>query len=339
MVLKEIALALNVSQSTVSMVLNQKSGVSAATRARVLAMLAENGYTPTAQAKKSETRKSIRFLKYAKHSMLVDGNEGFVASIIDSAEREARKRGFNLIMTSFGEEMSDEVFSMVRQDPHDGVILLGTELELEHVGYLQALQVPAVVVDNHMEFCAVDSVVMNNADIVFMALEHLHSLGHTEIGYLHSIVQTGNLAERNCAYRKVLDALGLEYHPEYVLNVGITMQKAYESLMDLLATGIKLPSALFADNDMIALGAIRALKANGYQVPGDISIIGFDDVPFCTVSDPPLTTMHVPTADIGAWTVRRLCYRMGHPDAPVMKMQFGAKLVCRESTCAYEAQQ
>ncbi|MEM1484425.1 LacI family DNA-binding transcriptional regulator [Oscillospiraceae bacterium PP1C4] len=334
MTLKEIAQALNVSPSTVSLVLNQKTGVSQSTRSKVLAMLGENGYAVVPLPKSESARRHIRFLKYVKHSMIVDGNEGFVASIIDSAEREARKKGFNFVMTSFREDMLDEVFKMVREDPLDGIILLGTELERQHFHYLDQLNVPLVVVDNHLQFYSADSVIMNNEDIVYMALEHLAKLGHREIGYLHSNVEIANFSERCCAYGKALETLGIPYNPNHVYQVGATMQGTYDSIMKLLQAGVKFPSGIFSDNDTIALGFIKAVKSYGYRIPEDISVIGFDDIPFCTMSDPPLTTMRVPTEDIGIWTVRRLCYRMTHPDAPVMKMQFGADLVCRESTRA-----
>lgn len=333
--LKEIAQALNVSPSTVSMVLNQKDGVSDVTRNKVMEMLYKNGYALNSQKKSNTNRGSIRFLKYVKHSLLVEGNEGFVSSIIDSAEREARKKGYSFVITSFREDMLDEIFAMVRENPLDGVILLGTELEPTHYHHLNGINVPLVVVDNHMKFQGVDSVVMNNEDLVYKAVEHLRDLGHKNIGYLHSNTETANFIERNTAYMNVLSEFGMTYNSSNVYSVGVTMQSAYDSMVKLLESGTKLPSALFADNDSIAIGSIKALKSKGYKIPKDISIIGFDDIPFCTMADPPLTTMRVPKEDIGVWTVRRLHYRINHPNAPVTKMQFGGNLVIRESTKEY----
>lgn len=336
MTLKEIALALNVSPSTVSMVLNQKDGVSAETRNKVLEMLKKNGYSVSASRKSTVKGGSIRFLKYTKHSLLVEGNAGFVASIIDSAEREARRKGYNFVITSFGEDMIQEVFDMLRKDPLDGIIVLGTELEPKYYHYMDNMDVPLVVVDNHLGFYSVDSVVMNNDDIVYMAIEHLVQLGHKNIGYLHSNVETENFQERYYAYMKSIKQFGLEYNPKYVYSVGVTMKDSYESVNNLLDNNVEFPSAVFADNDTIAIGAMKALKNKGYNIPDDISIIGFDDIPFCVMADPPLTTMRVPTEDIGVWSVRRLHYRITHPDAPIAKLQFGGKLICRESTKNYQ---
>lgn len=336
MTLKQIAQQLNVSPSTVSLVLNKKEGVSDETRKRVLAALSRNGYFPSSSEQKygnKAEQKSIRFLKYAKHSQVVDGNEGFVASIIDSAEREARKQGYNFLMTSFGDDTIAEVFAMVRAQPYHGVILLGTEFEEKDYYYLDHFPAPLIVVDNRMDFYPVDSITMDNQDIVNMAIHHLFDLGHRQIGYLRSRIQIANFAERFRAYERCIQKMGLPYVKEHVYPINATMQGAYENMVDLIKKKGSFPPALFADNDSIAMGAMKALKEYSYKIPEEISIVGFDDIPFCEMFEPQLTTMRVPTSEIGRWTIRRLCQRISHPLISVLKMQFGAELILRKSTC------
>lgn len=336
MTLKEIANELNVSISTVSFVLNNKEGVSEKTRKVIASKLIENGYIPSGVPKKdkSDKPKSIRFLKYAKHSQVVDGNVGFVSSIIDSAELEARNQGYHLIITSFGDKEIDDVFSMVRSQPFSGVILLGTEFEEKDYHYLDSFPSPLIVVDNHFEFYPVDVVTMDNQDIVYMAIRHLYNLGHRNIGYLHSHIQIANFAERYRAFERGIKKMGLQFNSENMFSVNATMQGSYESIAEMLEKGVSFPPAIFADNDSIAIGAIKAFKKFNYGIPEDISIVGFDDIPFCTMSEPQLTTMRVPTADIGKWTVQRLCQRIADPEIPVMKMHFSAELISRKSTKA-----
>lgn len=337
--LKEIAKLLDVSPSTVSLVRNNKEGVSDETRERVSSALLENGYLPLSPASKSDMsieQKTIRFLKYSKHYHVVDGNEGFVASIIDSAEREARKRGFNFLMTSFDDDTIAEVFLMAKEQPYQGVILLGTEFDESNYHYLDDFPAPLIVVDNHMKFYPVDSISMDNQDIVYMALQHLHNLGHPQIGYLCSRMQIANCAERFHVYERAIRKLGLPFMKEHVYPVSSKMQGAYEDIIGLLQNHVVFPSALFADNDSIAMGAIRALKEFHYEIPEEISIIGFDNIPFCEISEPQLTTMRVSTSEIGRWTIRRLCQRIAHPSIPVMKMQVGAEIICRKSTLAFQ---
>lgn len=99
--------------------------------------------------------------------------------------------------------------------------------------------------------------------------------------------------------------------------------------------GTSFPPALIVTNDSIALGAIKAFKEFGICVPGDISIGGVDAIPFSAIADPPLTTLNVSCKDIGIWTVRLLYDRIQCPSSPIMKIQVGASLVERGSTCAY----
>ena len=337
MTLKQIAEQLNVSPSTVSLVLHKKEGVSEETRKRVLETLLSHGYVPSSIEHKNgnNAAHAIRFLKYSKHSQVVDGNEGFVASIIDSAEQEARTQGYDFIMTSFGDDTMVDTFAMVREQPYQGVIFLGTEFAEKDFHFLNDFPVPLVVVDNRMEFFPIDSVTMDNQDIVHMAIRHLYDLNHRQIGYLRSKTQIANFSERFFAYEKCMQKLNLPYAKEHVYSISATMQGAYVDTIELIQKKKEFPPALFADNDSIAMGAIKALREYDYKIPEDISIIGFDDIPFCSMIEPPLTTMRVPTAEIGKWTIRRLCQKISEPDTPVIKMQFGAELILRKSTCAY----
>ena len=103
---------------------------------------------------------------------------------------------------------------------------------------------------------------------------------------------------------------------------------------NIIKNGAVFPSAGFADNDTMAIGVIKALKENGYRIPKDISIIGFDDIPFCTIVNPALTTMRVPRGRIGTMAVQRLCTRMQDRECNDVKIQIGAELVKRSSTQA-----
>ena len=109
------------------------------------------------------------------------------------------------------------------------------------------------------------------------------------------------------------------------------MEGAYADMTSLLQTEPDLPTAFFADNDMIALGAVRALQQNGYQVPGDVSVVGFDDLPFCAISNPPLTTIKVYNREMGRAAVRRLVEMAKHGADYCTKIQVRSSFVERES--------
>lgn len=119
--------------------------------------------------------------------------------------------------------------------------------------------------------------------------------------------------------------------PEHTFLLTPSMEGACADMEALLQREPDLPTAFFADNDMIALGAIRALKQNGYNVPGDVSVVGFDDLPFCAISSPPLTTIKVYNREMGSAAVRRLMELVKYGDSICTKVQVRSSFVERDS--------
>jgi len=316
------------------MVLNNKEGVGAKTRESIANLLIENGYRinlhePTVQYK------SIRFLKYSRHSYLVNGNAGFVSAIIDSVEKEARSLNFDLVMTVFGKNNIREIFDLVRAQPLDGIILLATEFEKEDICHLRNIPVPIVAIDNYMDLEHINCVNMNNYEATFCAVKYLADLGHPRIGYLYNNMPSSNCLARLQAYKAALGAYNLPLDHNLIYPLHPTMSGSYEMALELLQNNTTFPSALVATNDSIALGAIKAFKEYGLRIPEDISVVGFDDIPYSAINDPPLTTMNVSCQDIGSWAMRLLCDRIQNTNAPFTKIQVGTTLITRSSTCTY----
>lgn len=333
MTLKEIAKQAGVSPSTVSMVLNCKGSVSESTREKVGKLLAEHGYK-VLSAKKEERRRGIRFLKFSNHAHLVQENAGFVSSIMDAVDMETRRLGFNLVMTPFNKSNIAQIKELLQEEPYDGIILLGTELEDEDLAYFTDIKTPLVVVDNAMEKYDFNTVNMNNRESIMKAVDYLYNLGHREIGYLYNKMPSSNCLARKRAYEAALAEYGLKVDPRYIYLVNPTPAMAYNDTFDLLNGGAEYASAFLATNDSIAIGAVRAFKDYGIKIPDEVSIIGFDDILFSEAIDPPLTTLRVPCGDMGAWAVRLLADRMSFPCSPVVKMQLSTTLIPRRSTTA-----
>lgn len=331
---KDIARLANVSPATVSLVINNRQGVSRQTREKVLSILSSQGYvanTPDTPSTSEVGRKSIRFLKYKKHGKVVDEN-GFISALIDGVNIEAGLHGYNVIMTTLYDGDVKSAVRVMQEDPGEGVILLGTELGSEDIAFLKDIHVPVVIVDSYFEFDDYDCVVMNNVDATYKAVKYLYNLGYTEIGHLQSSIIINNFTARREGYLKALKNCMLPHVPEFTFTLESTLDGAYQGMKKLLAEQPKLPLAMFADNDTIAIGAMKALKEHGYRIPEDISIIGFDDIPFCLINDPPLTTIRIPKEYIGACGVRRLVEKMEKKDGTIAKIQVGAELVERKST-------
>ncbi|MDR1533289.1 MAG: LacI family DNA-binding transcriptional regulator [Clostridiales bacterium] len=336
MKLQEIAKAANVSLTTVSLVLNGKKGVGDDKRTLIEEMLTANGYA--IQQPKSDARlsRTIKFIKYVRHNFGIDGNPGFITQIIDAVERECRKNGFNLLMTSV--ENIIDMEATVKAQPLDGVIILGTELDNNDTGVLAKFDLPLVMVDNHLPLLPFNCVTMNNREAIFAAVNHLAGLGHKNIGFLENSVPVNNDRERRDAFEQALLYYGLKFKPSLIYALHPTMDGAYASMLKLLEKHTIFPSALCANNDSIAIGAMKAMKGNGISIPRDISIVGFDGIPFSAVSEPPLTTMAVPCEDIAMQAVRLLLNRIENPGAAVCKIRVNPILrkqastaVCRHS--------
>lgn len=330
MTIREIAALAGVSPAAVSLVINGKKGVSEKTRAHVKNVLQEHNYSPTPQLRKG-SRCSIRFIKYTTHGMAVEENQGFIASIIDKIECECRRYSYNLIMCGCDNSTVKETFNMIAKDPLDGVILLGTEFEASQLELLQKIDAPLIVIDNSMQYQNVDSVVMANQCIAATATKYLYDLGHHKIGYFQTNANLSNFTERYTGYLEELSRLGLT-PPEPVLLTP-TLNGAYEDMMMLLERGAYKPEgAALAGNDSIAIGAAKAIQEAGYRIPSDISIIGVDDIPYSSMTVPPLTTMRVSRSVMGILTVNLLRERMKHPDWPSIHLQITGQLVERGST-------
>ena len=282
MKMREIADAAGVSLTAVSLVLNGKPGIGDEKRALVTRLLQENGYQirPEDAPQRIHAHSNLCFLKYSKHSYLVNGNPGFVTQIMDAAGEECRRHGYNLLVNAFSDFSAINRAELIDTATTGGVILLGTEIEREDLSYFDGLQKPFVIVDNALERLPFSTVTMDNAGAVFEAVEYLRSLGHRKIGFLYNSIPSSNDNARRDAFEAAMHQPGLSYSDDLICRVFPTMDGARKSFGEALDRGIALPTAFLANNDSIALGAMRAMQERGIRVPQDISMIGFDGLPF-----------------------------------------------------------
>lgn len=332
--IKDIAKIANVSPATVSLVLNNKPGVSDAVRHKVLQIVKETGYDTNVSKNRNRREPGcIRFIKYKKMGTIIE-KSGFIGSISDEADLEARKLGYDMVVTTVYPENCDSVFDSIKNDPKQGIILLATELDYPDLELLKGINVPVVLLDNFFEFASFDSVSMNNSSAAYKAVEYLYSLGREKIGLVKGAKVIHNFLERREGYKKALKDLNLKYDPSYEFVTGSTIDEAYEGMIELLKSSPSIPQALFAEHDGIAIGVVKALKEFGIRVPEDISVVGFDDSPFSTIIEPQLTTVKILRDKMGQMAVRRLVDKIENNDSTVMKILLDAELVIRGSTAS-----
>lgn len=330
MTVREIAALAGVSPAAVSLVINNKKGVSAETRRRIQSVMEECGYSPMPSGKKSQ-RFRLMVIKYRAHGTALEENQGFIASIIDRIESECRRFAFDLIMCNCEARTAEETIRKLMENPPDGVIMIATELRQEAYDLLKLFTVPLVVLDNNIPVKGIDSVVMANRELTANLVRYLYDLGHREIFYYKFAQPVNNCDERYEGYLEELRYLGLNVPDPVLLKP--TVDGAFEDIRRMIKSGEYVPhGAVVADNDTVAIGAIKAIREAGYSIPEDVSIVGFDDIPFSAVTMPALTTMRISRSQMGTLAVDLMRKRISNPDWPGMQMLIGGKLIERNST-------
>lgn len=330
--IKDISDMLNISPATVSLALNNKPGVSEETRQKILSVVEDMGYDTNILSKPAlRNSKSIRFIVYKKHGLVVS-NTPFFSTLMEGIDLEARKNGYNLVISYINEsDNKAEILRIIEGNPLDGLIILATEMTSEDIKPFTKLGVPVVALDSYFDMEKIDTIVINNVQGAYEATKYLIDSGHSNIGYLKSSIWIKNFEERKYGFTKALSDNGLTYNVKNVLNLEPTMEGAYTSMINILKNGTPLPTAFFADNDIIAFGTIKALRESGMHLPKQISIIGFDDMPFCEMIDPALTTMKVFKERMGALAVDRLINKIEKNICEFIKLEISTVLIERKS--------
>lgn len=331
---KDIAKELNISSSSVSLVLHDKPGVSAKTRQAVLDCLERHGFGGLKPARPVfDANRNILFVIYKKGGKIVTENPySSIAHLIEGINQETNRSHYGLSVNYIqASDHNEELFAHLVHEPPMGILLLATEMGEEDLPAFSQIPAPLVVLDNPFPGRAVDTVAIDNFGGTAQAVSHLIEMGHTDIGYLHSSIPICNFEQRKAGFFEAMRLHALEPDPRLVFSVEPTVGGAYADVCALLERGAHLPSALFADNDIIALGAVRALREHGKYVPKDVSIIGFDNMPFCEFSDPPLSTVQVYKREMGRIAVRRLIEQIEQDTPETVRMVVNTKLIARAS--------
>ena len=338
MTLAQLAARLNVSPASISIVRQGRPGVSDATRRRIQSALKANGYsylpyTPEQSAptgKPDGSPQYIRLLKYYRSALLTDKNEGFVDAIIDAIDAVARTRNYTLVFSSLSSDEFDQRLPELAADSCIGLLVIATEMECAEIEKLRILRVPIVVLDCDHPALPFSSVTMNNRDLAYAAVAQLRTLG--EVGYLCSSIRTGNFKARGNGYREALHDFGLPEREELCFSVTPGLNAACEDMNRLLDAGRKLPPALFADNDVIAIGAMRAMQAHGYQLPQDVNIIGVDNTMLSQICIPALSSIQISCAALGEQAIQLLLDQIADPSGEQLHIHIGSRFIAREST-------
>lgn len=314
------------SMSTVSNALNHKKGVNKETAQKILDVAQKLGY------RMGEDITKIRFVIFRRDGLIID-ESSFHPAVIEGVEHQAKLMGYEMVFCYIDIHDPDyrEQTADIITDMQSAIILLGTEmLEEDYEPYASAKN-RIILLDGRSEKYAFDSVLINDTEAAAEAVEYLVKKGHKRIGYLRGESRIQAFRSREKGYYQVMNKYEYPIKREYIATIGTKMETAYRRMKEYLIRAKEVPTAFFADNDVIAIGSMRAIKECGYKIPQDISVIGFDDVSYGIVSDPPLSTVHVYKQELGARAVRELLSEDGRDNKANVKIQVCAEFVERGS--------
>ncbi len=330
---RDVAKAAGVSPATVSLVFRNKPGVGSDTRERVFATARDLGFeysVPEAPRKTS----TLLLVIYKSHGRVL-ADTSFFESLIKGVSDATYALGYHRLSISYfyAQQDREEQLAAIKSVKCAGIILLATEMRAGDVTQFERLGVPIVLLDNWFPTKHLDSVVIDNTRGAWAAVRYLANIGHREIGYLHSSTEIRNFLERREGYLSAARGIDPDVNSVHaIVGVGPTLESAYSDMSAYLDNDPYLPTAFYADNDVIAISCMRALQDHGYRVPEDVSILGFDDEVGSATCNPPLTTMSVPKTRMGALAVKRLVEHIhGETEGEVVRIAVLPEIVQRKS--------
>jgi DNA-binding LacI/PurR family transcriptional regulator len=295
--IKDIAKAAGVSHSTVSRALSDSPLVSDETKARIQRLAQEMGYSPNTLARSLVTRQT-----YTIGVVVTTIADPFVAEVVQGIEATAHDYNYTVILCSSGAQPEREIAAveMLRSKRVDGVIVTSSRIGALYLEHLERIGAPIVLINNHNESSGryTFTITVDNRHGGYLATEHLVQLGHRRIAYVTAPADHSSDLDRMAGYRQALIAGGIEPDPALIVP-GNGRADGGEQALPALIELSEPPSAVFCYNDMTAIGLMHAARQVGLSVPGDMAVVGFDDIPFASYFYPPLTTIAQPKIEMG----------------------------------------
>jgi LacI family transcriptional regulator len=331
--IKDIAQACGVSEATVSYVINGKRVLRADTRERVSRVMREMNYHPSAVARGLSSKRvhTLGILFGAVDSIEFSTNS-YVNGLLQGIMLHAQNTGFDITFFTAKWQNAGVSAPPLRDGRTDGVLAIAPLLHSDMLEGLSALGIPHVAISAATDANAVNIDVDNYAGAK-MAAFHLIELGHRRIAYLMGNDDLASFAPRRAGFLAALKEADISPNPQWIQMSHFDGSRAFEQTCTLLREEQR-PTAICAGNDHIALGVLEAARSLDIDVPRQLSVIGFDDVPAAMFSTPQLTTIRQPLREIGIRATQMLIERLSsRPEEHITQKElFAPELVIRQST-------
>ncbi|RMF79802.1 MAG: LacI family transcriptional regulator [Chloroflexi bacterium] len=327
--IRDVAKAANVSISTVSHVINGTRYVSPDTEMRVMNAIEKLHYQHNRLASSLRNRKT-----HTIGVLVPNCANPYFAELLEGIESICYENDYHIIMGNAHDDSEREqaYVDVLISRQVDGILLISTGAYDQSLQQIHASNTPVVIVDRSANLAGVDEISTDNRMGGRIATEYLIGLGHRRIGCVAGLPMLTLSTDRLQGYYDAFHAHQLTPKEAWIVRGDFQYQSGYDAAKQLMQLDEK-PTAIFACNDLMAVGVMAALSALNFHVPDDVSVIGYDDVPLASFVNPRLTTIAQPARDIGKLAVKRLLERIETSDSPVQQTMLPVKLIERDS-CA-----
>jgi len=327
--LEEIARLAGVSRSTVSRVINHHPSVRPEVRERVWRIIREVGYQPHAAARNLVTRRSQIVGVVIPETLPKVFSDPYFPAVLRGISDALVERGYHLMLSLLSPQQEEDFYQRaLRGRVVDGIIVLSAQVTdpLIRRAYQEGL--PVVSIGRYPQEPAVSYVDADNVGGGRMATEHLLRLGRRRVATIAGPQTMAPGIDRLEGYRAALQAWGLNPQPEWIVEGDFTEAGGYVAMRRLLPAR---PDAVFVASDLMAVGALKALREAGLRVPEDVAIVGYDDVELARFTDPPLTTVRQPIYELGRMAVQLLLRQLEEGMRDPQRVILPTELVIRSS--------
>jgi LacI family transcriptional regulator len=331
-IVNEIAKELGVSAATVSRALNDRPGVSIDLRERILAKARDLNYMPNMTARGLATSQTFNIgFFFLQKPGLPASADPFYAEILHSAGQVIARSDYHVAFETLSEDTINRPgdFRFIRERRIDAMILAGPDIPAGFITTMLNSKLPVVLVDNRLDFSPINCINSDDETGAYLAARHLLKCGHTQIGVIAGPVDWASTMRRVWGYERAAAEHGVELHTVHVRETTIDSgREAYRQLSEAHPD----ITAICAVNDSMAIGAIREARVQGKQVPDELSVVGFDDISWAELNDPPLTTVRIPRQQMGKEAAHRILMLLQDPDLLPSEIVVPVTMVERHST-------
>ncbi len=327
--IRDVAKLAGVAPITVSRALNNSGYVSQATRERVKAAIEELGYVPNMLGP------SLRFQQTMILAVVItDITNPFWTTVTRGIEDVAQANGYSTILcnTDESESKQEQYLQMLLRRRVDGILLVPACSETKSIEMIKKQDIPVVVLDRQIGNLDVDVVRADSEEGAFLLVQYLLSLGHRNIAMLAGPKNVSTAIDRTAGYRRALDDAGNAVNEELIYWGNFTQESGYENARMVTDLDPR-PTAIFAANNFIAIGAMQALKEKGLHIPEDVALVTIDDIPPAYTLEPFLTVAIQPADEMGRQAARLLLDRIKNPeDESFQNVVLPTKMIIRASS-------